>query len=44
VRDFNTQMQVFPNNIFAGMLNFKAKDFFQLDIPEEERKVPQVKF
>lgn len=44
VRDFNTQMQVFPNNIFAGMLNFKAKDFFQLDVPEEERKAPEVKF
>lgn len=44
VRDFNTKTQVFPNNILANMLNFKAKDFFQLETPETERKAPQVKF
>ena len=44
VRDFNTQLEIFPNNIFAGPLNFKERDFFQLDVPETERKAPQVKF
>ena len=44
VRDFNTQLQVFPNNILANTFNFKNKDFFQLGNPEEERKAPQVKF
>lgn len=44
VRDFNTKLEIFPNNIFAGMFNFKKRDFFQLDIPEVERKAPEVKF
>ena len=34
VRDFNTKIQVFPTNIFAGMLNFKAYEFFQADAAE----------
>jgi LemA protein len=43
VRDFNTKMQVFPNNVFAGMFGFKARDFFQTDT-EEERKNVKVSF
>lgn len=43
VRDFNTKLQVFPNNIIAGMLGFKAREFFQIE-NNEERNVPQVKF
>ena len=31
VRDFNTKIQVFPTNIYAGMLGFKAKEFFETD-------------
>lgn len=32
VRDFNTKRKVFPTNIFANMLGFKAdKEFFELD-------------
>jgi len=27
VRDFNTKIQVFPNNLIAGTLNFKEYDF-----------------
>jgi LemA protein len=44
VRDLNTKLEVFPNNILAGMLNFNKRDFFQLETPETERKAPQVKF
>jgi LemA protein len=36
VRDFNTKIQVFPTNIFAGMLNFKKYDFFQAEEGEKE--------
>jgi len=43
VRDFNTKIQIFPNNIVAGMLGFKKYDFFQIE-NEEERKAPEVKF
>lgn len=43
VRDFNTKVQVFPTNLIAGMLGFKAREFFEID-DSEERKVPEVKF
>lgn len=42
VRDFNTQIQAFPTNIFAGMLNFTKRDFFQAE--EGEKALPEVKF
>src|SRR3989344_3145904 len=29
VRDFNTKIQVFPTNMIAGMLKFKAYEFFE---------------
>ena len=43
VRDFNIKVEIFPNNIFAGMLGFKKRDFFQTD-SEEERKNVKVSF
>lgn len=36
VRDFNTKIQVFPNNIFAGMLGFAAREFFEAEGGEKE--------
>jgi|TARA_B100001250_G_scaffold319166_1_gene281921 LemA protein len=36
VRDLNTKIQLFPNNLFAGMLGFKEREFF--DVEESERK------
>jgi LemA protein len=44
VRDFNTQIEVFPSNVIAGMFRFKQRGFFQLEAPETERKAPEVKF
>lgn len=35
VRDLNTKIQVFPNNVFAGMLGFKEREFY--DVDESER-------
>lgn len=43
VRDFNTKLQVFPTNVFAGMLGFTKRDFFELDNVEERKNV-EVKF
>ncbi|USN96936.1 MAG: LemA family protein [Candidatus Nomurabacteria bacterium] len=37
VRDFNTKVQVFPNNVFAGMLGFTPREFFELDDKEKEK-------
>src|SRR5437868_1302623 len=34
VRDLNTRIQTFPTNIFAGMLGYKPRDFF--DVPDGE--------
>lgn len=36
VRDFNTKIQVFPNNIFAGILGFSAREFFEAEEGEKE--------
>lgn len=43
VRDFNTQVQVFPSNIIAKLFGFGARDFFET-ANEAEREAPQVKF
>jgi LemA protein len=34
VRDLNTKIQTFPTNIFAGMLGFKKRDFFEVEDSE----------
>ncbi|OGI25552.1 MAG: hypothetical protein A3J76_05720 [Candidatus Moranbacteria bacterium RBG_13_45_13] len=36
VRDFNTKIQVFPNNVFAGMLGFSSREFFEAGGEEKE--------
>ncbi len=43
VREYNTKLQVFPNNIVASLFTFPPKDFFELD-SEEERKNVKVDF
>ncbi len=42
VMEFNIRIQTFPNNLFAGTFGFTKRELFAA--PEEERKVPQVKF
>lgn len=48
VRDYNTKIEVFPNNVIAGPFGFKKEEFFQIEgTPEQvaqEREAPQVKF
>lgn len=36
VRDFNTKIQVFPNNLLAGMFGYTARDFFQAEEGDKE--------
>jgi LemA protein len=43
VRDFNTKLQVFPNNLVAPTFGFKAFEFFQVE-EEGEKKPVEVKF
>lgn len=44
VRDFNTKIQVFPNSLFAGMLGFKQRDFFEVEDMATVEKPVEVKF
>lgn len=37
VRDLNTKIQLFPNNMFAGMLGFKEREFFDVEDSEREK-------
>jgi LemA protein len=43
VRDLNTKIQQFPTNIFASMLGFKPREFFEISAPAE-REAPKVSF
>jgi LemA protein len=43
VRDLNTKIQQFPSNIFAGLLGFKTREFFEISAPAE-REAPKVSF
>lgn len=42
VRDFNTKIAVFPNNLIAGILGFKKMSFFEAS--EDEQKNVEIKF
>lgn len=46
VRDLNTKIQVFPTNIFAGMLGFKDREFYEVDEAESAKiaQPTEVKF
>lgn len=43
VRDLNTKIQQFPTNIFANMLGFKPREFFEVSAAAE-REAPKVSF
>lgn len=43
VRDLNTRIQSVPSNIIAGMFDFRAREFFEIEEPGE-RAVPQIRF
>ncbi len=42
VMNFNTKIELFPNNLFAGLFNFKRREMFEAT--EAERKNVSVKF
>ena len=37
VRDFNTKIQVFPNNIVSSWLKFSSRKFFEIENKEEKK-------
>lgn len=44
VRDLNTKVQIFPTNIFANMLGFKKREFFEVEDQATAEKPVEVKF
>jgi len=44
VRDLNTKIQVFPNNVFANMLGFKEREFFEVEDQAAVENPVEVKF
>lgn len=42
VLDYNTKIQVFPNNLVAGLFTFKQEEFFETE--EEEKEAVKVSF
>ena len=43
VMGYNTQREVFPNNLVAGMFNFAVAELFVVDKPEQ-KEAPKVSF
>ena len=43
VRNYNTQREIFPNSIIAGMFNFAPASLYEITDPGE-REVPKVSF
>jgi len=43
VRDFNTKIEIFPNNVVAGMLSFKKYEYYEVANATERENV-EVKF
>ena len=39
VRDFNTKLEIFPNNLLAGIFHFTRRNFFEIENPEERNNV-----
>lgn len=44
VRDLNTKIQLFPNNLFAGWLGFKNREFFEVEDMASVEKPVEVSF
>lgn len=44
VRDLNTKVQIFPTNLFAGMLGFKKREFFEVEDQAAVEKPVEVAF
>ncbi len=43
VRNYNTQREIFPNTLLAGMFNFAPASLYEITDPGD-REVPKVSF
>jgi LemA protein len=44
VRELNTKIEQFPNNVFAKRLGFTQREFFEVEDRASIEEPPQVKF
>lgn len=44
VRELNTKIQIFPNNIFAKMFGFSQRDFFEVENVAAISEPPRIQF
>jgi len=44
VREFNTKLQIFPNNLFAKMFGFTAREFFEVENLAAISEPPRIQF
>jgi len=44
VREYNTKIQVFPNNLFARMFGFTQREFFEVDDVASISEPPRIQF
>ncbi|MGI8392883.1 LemA family protein [Leucobacter sp. Z1108] len=44
VRELNTKIQIFPNNIFAKMFGFTAREFFEVEDVAAISEPPRIQF
>ncbi len=44
VRELNTKIQIFPNNVFAKMLGFSERDFFEVEDVAAISEPPRIQF
>ncbi|MBC9944244.1 LemA family protein [Leucobacter sp. cx-328] len=44
VREYNTKIQVFPNNVFAGGMGFKQREFFEVQDVAAISEPPRIQF
>ncbi len=44
VREYNTKLQIFPNNLFAKMFGFVAREFFEVENVAAISEPPRIQF
>ncbi len=44
VREYNTKLQIFPNNLFARMFGFTAREFFEVENLAAISEPPRIQF
>lgn len=44
VREYNTKLQIFPNNVFAKMFGFTAREFFEVENLAAISEPPRIQF